>query len=94
MPLHGCGSEQFVRIPEMALIPVITDGHNVYHIHWYDGPTLPENLEPTTEKDSDTEDEDSDLYFDESDIFMIAVLMKVVRRKLININHHLTNHKY
>ena len=42
---------------------------DTYHIHWYDGPTLPEDLEPTTEKDSDTEDEDSDLYSDESDIF-------------------------
>lgn len=40
-----------------------------YHIHWYDGPTLPENLEPATEKDSDTEDEDSDLYSDEIDKF-------------------------
>ena len=37
-----------------------------YHIHWYDGPTLPENMEAATEEDTDTEDEESDLFSDDS----------------------------
>jgi hypothetical protein len=31
-----------------------------YHIKWYNGPTLPENFETTTEEDSEKEDEESD----------------------------------
>ena len=37
-----------------------------YHIHWYDGPTLPENMEAATEEDTDREDEESDLFSDDS----------------------------
>lgn len=57
------------RKPDMGLDPSKHGWYvesDRYHIHWYDGPMLPENMETTIEKDTDTENEESDLCSDDS----------------------------
>ena len=36
--------------------------YNRFHIHWYDGPTLPANLGVATEEATEDENDDSDVY--------------------------------